>query len=187
MKENKAIPKWVNVVMLILVVGGVAGVLYNITHAFDVFTILLDVLRLAAFVCAIIYGFKGYSKKASSYFKTYVWSLIVYFAGSIIVLINALVKGVEGAGSTLNSSIINAVILVLQLVSLCMLAGKDLGEKNSNICVIIPIVCQLVFIVLCRNINPSLSIQLGTSIIPLLMLYVMIYAKYKAKKARSSK
>ena len=81
---------------------------------------IFNLVNALAFICGIIYAWKGYTKQAAGYYKAFI--LLTMLAAVVLAVLNYMNQGF-GTGT---------VLMIIRIIILAVLAfGKDLGKKRT--------------------------------------------------------
>ena len=197
MNQKKVIPTWLSAVFLILVIaciawniGDICGIYQRsiVDLPFDnakpeaaqsiskfdfkdfVVRFKLDTVSvILASIAALVYCLAGYKKEASIFFKTFVYLFVFY----------AFVTTFMGASQ---------LFTVIEFGLLCALAlSFNLGKTRSYIYTGLLIICSIVKnIILAVDMGLSSANASVSEFLLVIILGIMVYAKYQDKAARGT-
>lgn len=183
--ENKE--KVLKIIHLLIVVAGIAVYAISLTQC-DINTPRIVYIRLflniVALVLALVYLAMSYRKNASSYYKAFMWLLVI---SEVIESTSQL--------SSITPNVADIFKINVNLVLFTLIAGaKDYGKNNSYLlalCLVIFNVYTVFDVVsVAPNSNVTFNLQLLDRIGQLLLAVTasfMVCGKYIDKESRGSK
>lgn len=180
MTDRKGVPRWLEIVLIVIILCGMAWTLYSIftlqvpeefaagmqvTHGFLLLTLF----------AALIYCIKGCGKASADWFMFF---LIMF----------TVMKFVFAVAARKATSALVPVTEVIPFGMLCVLAvAKDLGKNKSFILAVVVLLASLVQFMFLTLEGNSLPASAFGSVILSVVLLVMLEAKYEDKATRGSK
>ena len=184
MNQKKVIPTWLNVLCLVLIVGCLVWTVYGMLNIavpeIDSETVnseiilvelkLLDFTTILALIAALIYCLLGYRKKASPFFKIFLYLFMLHtFAYAIAI----------------NPPYFVQCICVIQFGLICALSlSINLGKTRSYVYTLLFMACAIAKIIK-LSIVPS-AYGSVSELILIMIFGIMVYAKYQDKAARGT-
>ena len=198
MNQKKTIPTWLNVLCLVLIVGCLVWTVFSmitdvplpapiasgdassaaLQSTFDSITSfiqnckLIEITLILALTAALFYCLLGYSKPASPFFKIFLYLFTFYSFITAIYDVNYLLQ----------------VIDIIQFGLICGLSlSINLGKTRSYIYTALFIVCAIVSnIIFTVESHTGLSASIISELVLMMILGIMVYAKYQDKAARGT-
>lgn len=146
----------------------------------------LNFATVLALIFCFIYCWKGYSKSAAGFYKSF---LVLTAAGSALSIAVVAIANTLGMG--LVKAMVPAVaIMAVKIILLLILAfAKDLGKKNTEIVFWVLLVLDLLFGFMFADVSSVRLYRVGVVVSRLLVdgtIGLSIRGKYKDKEARGA-
>ena len=156
----------------------------------DVYIICNEFYGIVAAVCGLAYFFKGASKKAALLYKISFLAFLLLIVGNILYLITISARmGTEDSQSVAGYIFSTTLLLVVFSCILLLAFAPNLGKKRSIalatisiFAVIAPTILGLVV----KGISNGFVVNMLLKIELIVMLHMMVYAKYVDKDARGT-
>jgi len=194
MKNNKVIPNWLSIILLILCIFSLVLTVYmaiTVKSATPGLTVFASILFMITIIYAIIYCWKGYSKDANKYYK---WFAMIFLITELVTVIGFITVTIQmktdislEALSTDNYLWFIGFSIVMLVCMFPLTLAKDLKKKHATILAAIHLVCAIAAMIL--SLGEDVEILSNNYIKNLLVTVIfdaMIYAKYKDKEIRKS-
>ena len=134
--------------------------------------VLLDITTILALVAALIYCLLGYRKNASLFFKIFLYLFMIH------IFVDAI---------DVNAPYLVQCICVIQFGLICALSlSINLGKTRSYIYTLSLIICVIAKIIVFLIGLSELSSGSISELILMMIMGIMVYAKYQDKAARGT-
>ena len=197
MNQKKVIPTWLNILCLILIIGCIAWTIFCMCNSvapdigtgnedpaasqatsqmvsgyillFGKFK-LIEISSILASIVALAYCLLGYNKKASVFFKAFLYLFALYTFIEAIGSINFITQ----IANTIKFGLLCALSLSINL-------GKIRSYIYAGLYIVLSTVGNIVFAIQVGSLGNCIS-----ELVLMMILGIMIYAKYQDKAARGT-
>ena len=181
---------------IVAIVGLVLGIMHSQNIAAlginrpNVYIVCMELLGIITAICGLIYFLKGASKKVALLYKISFFTFLLMIAGNILYTVTISARiGTIDTQSVAGYIFSITLLLVVFSCILLLTCAPNLGKKRSIILATISIIAVIAPTIIGLTVIGTFNgflVNMVLKIELIVMLHMMVYAKYDDKDARGT-
>ena len=197
---NKIIYKLGLCMGIFATIEAVAGIIVGLVYSQNIaamgiirpnlYTICMELCGITSAICGLVYFVKGASKKVALLYKISFFAFLLLNVENILYMITICARsGAENSQSVAGYIFSTTLLLVVFSCVLLLAFAPNLGKKRSIVLATISIIAVIAPVILglvVKGISNGFLVNMLLKIELIVMLHMMVYAKYEDKDARGT-